>query len=188
MSAANLGQGQPVQVRVKGDMSSVAHDLAEAIFAEIARAEETARGATLIVPVGPVDQYPILAKILNERRVSCRKTMFINMDEYLTDEDQWIPIDHPLSFRGYMDRAFYPLLSPALAPPPENRVFPDPRKPEAIPELIASRGGVDACFGGIGINGHVAFNEPPEPEKSCRLRSSQRCRPVSSSYHAKRER
>jgi glucosamine-6-phosphate deaminase len=29
--------------------------------------------------------------------------------------------------------------------------------------LIAERGGVDACFGGIGINGHVAFNEPPEP-------------------------
>jgi glucosamine-6-phosphate deaminase len=22
---------------------------------------------------------------------------------------------------------------------------------------------VDACFGGIGINGHIAFNEPPEP-------------------------
>jgi glucosamine-6-phosphate deaminase len=29
--------------------------------------------------------------------------------------------------------------------------------------LIHERGGVDACFGGIGINGHVAFNEPPEP-------------------------
>jgi glucosamine-6-phosphate deaminase len=24
-------------------------------------------------------------------------------------------------------------------------------------------GGVDVCFGGIGINGHSAFNEPPEP-------------------------
>ena len=28
---------------------------------------------------------------------------------------------------------------------------------------IDSRGGVDACFGGFGINGHLAFNEPPEP-------------------------
>ena len=26
----------------------------------------------------------------------------------------------------------------------------------------AQRGGVDVCFGGIGINGHIAFNEPPE--------------------------
>jgi glucosamine-6-phosphate deaminase len=32
-----------------------------------------------------------------------------------------------------------------------------------VPRLIERRGGVDACFGGIGINGHFAFNEPPEP-------------------------
>jgi glucosamine-6-phosphate deaminase len=29
--------------------------------------------------------------------------------------------------------------------------------------VIEARGGADACFGGIGINGHIAFNEPPEP-------------------------
>ena len=29
--------------------------------------------------------------------------------------------------------------------------------------MIDARGGVDVCFGGIGINGHIAFNEPPEP-------------------------
>jgi glucosamine-6-phosphate deaminase len=85
------------------------------------------------------------------------------MDEYLTDKDQWVPLDHPLSFRGFMNRKFYDLLDPALAPRPENRVFPDPREPERIAALIAQRGGVDACFGGIGINGHLAFNEPPEP-------------------------
>ena len=30
-------------------------------------------------------------------------------------------------------------------------------------------GGVDATFGGIGINGHIAFNEPPEPGEECSL-------------------
>jgi len=55
------------------------------------------------------------------------------------------------------------LLDPTLAPPPHQRVVPDPREPRAIQQLIDSRGGVDACFGGIGINGHLAFNEPPEP-------------------------
>ena len=25
-------------------------------------------------------------------------------------------------------------------------------------------GGVDLCVGGLGINGHIAFNEPPEPD------------------------
>jgi glucosamine-6-phosphate deaminase len=62
-----------------------------------------------------------------------------------------------------MDRLFYNLLDPHLAPRQENRVFPDPANPGAIQNLIDSRGGVDACFGGIGINGHIAFNEPPEP-------------------------
>jgi glucosamine-6-phosphate deaminase len=85
------------------------------------------------------------------------------MDEYLTDDDRWIPQDHLLSFRGYMDRAFYALLDTALAPLMENRIFPDPGRPDAIQQLIESRGGVNACFGGIGINGHIAFNEPPEP-------------------------
>ena len=89
--------------------------------------------------------------------------MLVNMDEYLTDEDQWVGPDHPLGFRGFMDRRFYDLIDPELAPKLENRVFPDPNDPAAVGRLIAERGGVDACFGGIGINGHMAFNEPPEP-------------------------
>jgi glucosamine-6-phosphate deaminase len=110
-----------------------------------------------------VDQFPILAQKINEQHISCAKTVLINMDEYLTDGDEWVPAEHPLSFRGYMERAFYSLLDPDLAPPSENRVFPDPKKPEQIVELIKSRGEIGACFGGIGINGHLAFNEPPEP-------------------------
>src|SRR5207249_474410 len=39
---------------------------------------------------------------------------------------------------------------------------PDPRDVEAIGRVIEKRGGVDVCFGGMGINGHLAFNEPPE--------------------------
>jgi len=160
--AAELGQGTPVKVRVLGDMASIARDVAEAMREEILRAQREGRAATLIVPVGPVDQFPILAKMINDERIDCRDVALINMDEYLTDDDQFVPADHPLSFRGYMDRAFYSLLDPALAPRTENRVFPDPRDCDAIQRLIEQRGGVDACFGGIGINGHIAFNEPPE--------------------------
>jgi glucosamine-6-phosphate deaminase len=163
ISAADLGKGQCVQIKVVGDMNSVGQHLAEAMTAEIIAGEITGRGATLIVPVGPIDQYAILAHKVNTLRIPCRNVVFINMDEYLTDDDQWIPTDHPLSFRGFMDRAFYQLLDPDLALPPENRVFPDPKNLEAISQLIQSRGGIDACFGGMGINGHLAFNEPPEP-------------------------
>ena len=157
-----LGQGTSVRVRVLGDMGSLAEDFARTLRAEILAAQAAGRGGTFIVPVGPVDQFPILARLVNEERLSLRDVVFINMDEYLTDDDAWVPVSHPLSFRGYMERAFYGLLDPALAPLPEHRVFPDPRDCGAVQRLIDSRGGVDVTFGGIGINGHIAFNEPPE--------------------------
>jgi glucosamine-6-phosphate deaminase len=165
MMPALLGQGQKMKVRVVGDAASVAAHMAGDMSEFLLRGSK--RAATLIVPVGPVDQFPLLARLINENRIDCRQAVFINMDEYLTDDDQWVPLEHPLSFRGYMQRAFYELLDPQLAPSPENRVFPDPCEPEAIGRLIAARGGVDCCFGGIGINGHVAFNEPPEPGEKC---------------------
>ena len=163
VTTADLGKCTPVKVRILGDMASIGLDLAEVLKAEIVAANRDGRGATLIIPVGPVEQYPILARMLNEERISCRNVVFIGMDEYLTDDDAWVPETHRLSFRAYLNRKFYALLDPALAPPPEHRVFPDPRNLEAVPRLIAARGGVDACCGGIGITGHIAFNEPPEP-------------------------
>ena len=161
-----LGEGVPVKVRISGDMQDIADDVARAMVETVVQAEEEGRGATLIVPVGPVDQFPVLADLINENRYDWRDVMMINMDEYLTDDDRWVDVDHPLGFRGFMNRKFYDLIDPALAPKPENRVFPDPRDPDAIGRLIQQRGGVDACFGGIGINGHMAFNEPPEPGES----------------------
>ena len=97
--ANELGKGTPVKVRILGDLASLGRDLAQAMFDEILAGEQSGRGVTMIVPVGPVDQFPILAQRLNERRVSCRHAVFINMDEYLTDDDRWISAGHPLSFR-----------------------------------------------------------------------------------------
>jgi glucosamine-6-phosphate deaminase len=161
--AQRLGEGTSVRVRIVGDMQDAAMDMAEAMLAAIQNGRQSGRPATFIVPVGPVDQFPLLAERINRGRIDCRDVMLINMDEYLTDEDRWVALDHPLGFRGFMHRKFYDLVDPQLAPPPENRVFPDPQDPDAIAQRIDARGGVDVCFGGIGINGHIAFNEPPEP-------------------------
>ncbi|MDB6057421.1 MAG: Glucosamine-6-phosphate isomerase [Verrucomicrobiales bacterium] len=160
--ASDLGKGTNVKVTIKTDMASIGEAVAQDMFDEIVGAKKQGRETTLIVPVGPVDQFPILAKRINAERLCIRDVVLINMDEYLTDDDQWIAIDHPLSFRGYMNRLFYDLVDPQLAPKPENRVFPDPQRCSDIGKLIESRGGVDATFGGIGINGHMAFNEPDE--------------------------
>lgn len=160
----DLGKGSGVTVRVvRGGLPEIGADLAQAMFQEIEVARARGKPATFIVPVGPVDQYPILAERINAARLDCRDVCLINMDEYLTDDDRCIPADHPLSFIGYMNRLFYDRLDPALAPRPENRVFPNPQRCQEIQKIIDRRGGADVCFGGIGINGHIAFNEPPEP-------------------------
>jgi glucosamine-6-phosphate deaminase len=153
-----LGRGTSVHVEIVGDMGDVARHFAQALFEEVAGKSNV----TMVLPVGPVDQFPVLAHMVNRARLDCREVTIINMDEYLAD-GRWIPIDHPLSFRGFMNRQFYDLLDPDLAPRPENRVFPDPGDPSAVQRVIDARGGLDACYGGVGINGHIAFNEPPEP-------------------------
>jgi len=161
--ATELGRGTQVKIVVKKDMAAIGETMAADMLEEIQRAQRERRHATLIVPVGPIEQFAVLARKLNAERIDAREVMLINMDEYLGPDDACIPLEHPLSFRGFMNRSFYDLLEPTLAPRPENRVFPDPKNPGALAAVIDRRGGVDACFGGIGINGHIAFNEPPEP-------------------------
>ena len=92
--------------------------------------------------------------------LDCSQVTFINMDEFLGDDGDWIDPDHPLSFRGFMDRVFYDALPAEAQFSPAHRIFPDPKDPAALARLIDERGGVDVCFGGIGLNGHLAFNEP----------------------------
>ena len=144
------------------------------VFAKIAREmadsikENNAAGKTtvFICPVGPVGQYPYFVDMVNAERISLKNCWFINMDEYLGDDMKWISTDHPLSFRGFMERTVYSRIDPELNVPEDHRVFPDPDHLDYIPALIEQLGGVDICFGGIGINGHLAFNEA-DPSLSC---------------------
>jgi len=158
-----LGQGTSIKVRVVGSAADLAQDMARYMADELKRNNAAGQPTRWIVPVGPVDQYPILAELCNRERISLANAYIFNMDEYCDERGQLVPPDHPLSFVGYMNRRFYELLEPELRPPPPQRIFPDPADPAAIERRIAELGGIDTCFGGIGINGHIAFNEPPEP-------------------------
>jgi glucosamine-6-phosphate deaminase len=80
---------------------------------------------------------------------------------------KYIDYDSPLSFRGGMDRIFYSQIDPELNVLPENRYFPDPEDPDVLTRLIEREGKLDMAWGGVGINGHFAFNEPPEPGEAC---------------------
>lgn len=165
--AERLGEGTSVRVEILESNEDLYHDMARTMINQVRASQEAGRPAVFILPVGPVGQYRRLARICNLERISLRNLVSINMDEYLDDAGNWLPLDLPLSFRGHMQRQFLDLMDPRLAPPPENIIFPDPHQPEAIQQRIDDLGGVDICYGGIGINGHIAFNEPPEPGEQC---------------------
>ena len=118
----------------------------------------------IICPVGPIFQYTVFADIVNKERISLKNCWFINMDEYLTDDDETIDYNNILSFHQTMDRMLYSKIDKDLLMPPEQRLFPNPGQEKEIDELIESLGKVDLCLTGVGINGHIAFNESASPE------------------------
>ncbi|MEW4568875.1 glucosamine-6-phosphate isomerase [Tautonia sp. JC769] len=158
-----LGRGSPVRVRIAGDADSLMIDMARAMAAEVLENARQGRPTCLIVPVGPVGQYRHLARLVADEGLDLSGTTIIQMDEFLDDSDSLIDPGHPLSFRGFLDREFYAKLPPDRAPRTDRRLCPDPRSPDETAQRIQGLGGVDACFGGIGLNGHLAFNEP-EPD------------------------
>lgn len=160
-----LGEGSRIRVRVLEDADALMIDMARAMADAVVEHTREGRPGCLIVPIGPVGQYRHLSRMVEDEGLDLSGTTMIQMDEFLDDQGDWIDATHPLSFRGFLDREFFATLPPDRAPRPEHRVCPDPKAPERIADRIREVGGVAACFGGIGLNGHLAFNEP-EPETS----------------------
>lgn len=154
-----LLESPKIPVVVMEDNAAVFQTMAQEMADEIKRKNALGEKTVFICPVGPVGQYPYFVDMVNSENISLKNVWFINMDEYLTDDKEWIDASDKLSFRGFMERTVYSQIKPELVMPKEQRVFPDPHDLEHIQKLIAELGGVDICFGGIGINGHVAFNE-----------------------------
>jgi glucosamine-6-phosphate deaminase len=150
-----------VRLRIVADVESLYRECAEEI-AGLVR-ERNARGEVtrLILPVGPIGQYPLLVETIRRERLSLRETWIFMMDEYLDWQGRTVPKESPFSFSGFMMRQFFDRLPAELRPPAEQVWFPHPLRVEEIDAKIEEMGGIDACFGGVGIHGHVAFNESP---------------------------
>ncbi len=138
-------------------------DMALQMIHTIRENNAAGRRTVMIVPVGPTAQYPIFAAIVNEIGLDLSNVHLFNMDEYLISPTQRIDDEHVMSFHRRMKTDLYDRLDPALTIPVSQRHFPEPGHEAEYDEMISSLGGADLCLGGIGINGHIAFNEPPEP-------------------------
>ena len=162
---SELGKGSPIGFEIVADNETLVSRFADDLMREFRSAKRAGRDhVVFILPVGPVGQFDLWAERCNREGVSLRDLVVVNMDEYLApDGRDFIAIEDALSFRRHMEEHFYGRLDPTLAPPEEQRIFPHPLRPQATGEAIERFGGVDVCFGGVGITGHLAFNDPPEP-------------------------
>jgi len=158
-----LGENTTIALEVCEHEVDMYWKVAVEVLETIAENNRKGEPTVMIVPYGPLGPYARLVYLINKYRISLKNCVFINMDEYLKDANTWIDADDPLSFRGGMDRIFYSKIDEELNVLPENRIFPKPGEEGRVLEIIQKYGKLDMAFGGVGINGHFAFNEPPEP-------------------------
>lgn len=136
--------------------ASFAREIAD----EISQANRDRRELKLIFPIGPVAHYPLLAAICNSEKISFQRVFISLMDEYLDWQGRPIPTTHSLSFKKTFEQ-FIESLDAGLRPNDAQWVVPDPFDIDRVERFFEELGGVDVCYGGVGVNGHIAFNEPP---------------------------
>jgi len=160
ISEEEILNNNKIKVYLVEDRIDIYNDIARVMVNKLKENNQKGNITSFILPVGPRGQYKRFARICNTEKVSCKNLITINMDEYLDDYDNYIPENHPLSFRRFMKENLFNQLDNDLRVRPENIYFPDPDNITEIGKLIEELEGVDICFGGVGINGHIAFNEP----------------------------
>ncbi|MFW5755477.1 MAG: glucosamine-6-phosphate deaminase [Tangfeifania sp.] len=111
------------------------------------------------LPTGssPVGVYTELIELVKQGNLSFKNVVTFNMDEYVG-----IPEDHPQSYHYFMDENLFNHIDI----PRENINILNGnasnlnKECEAYEQKIKDAGGIHLFLGGIGPDGHIAFNEP----------------------------
>jgi len=112
-------------------------------------------------PIGPTEQLPLVAQVVNELNLNVRSAHFWGMDEWF-HEGREVPATHPLLFERADRELCFNRIRPELAMPEENLHFP--RADTSV--YRKSWEGVRCAVmqGGQGDVKHWAFNDPPKRE------------------------
>ncbi|CAF1171824.1 unnamed protein product [Adineta ricciae] len=111
------------------------------------------------LPTGstPLGTYKKLIEFVKNKQVSFKYVVTFNMDEYVG-----LPRDHPESYHSFMWNNFFKHIDID----PKNVHILDGNATDLIHECneyekaIQAVGGIELFVGGIGPDGHIAFNEP----------------------------
>jgi glucosamine-6-phosphate deaminase len=145
---------------IREDTTQVGDYIANYICKRINEFEPTAdKPFVLGLPTGssPIPTYKALIKLHKAGKLSFKHVVTFNMDEYVG-----LPKDHPESYHTFMFREFFSHID---IPPTQVNIL-DGNAEDLIGECkayelkIKKYGGIELFLGGIGEDGHIAFNEP----------------------------
>ncbi len=149
-----------MRVIIESDYQKMSQWAAEHVIERINAFKPTAEKPFVLgLPTGssPEGMYACLVKANKEGRVSFKHVLTFNMDEYVN-----LPEEHPESYHSFMARNLFDHID---CPKENIHILNGNAKDLAAEcahyeEMIREAGGIDLFIGGIGPDGHIAFNEP----------------------------
>ena len=149
-----------MRVIIKDKSAEVAQWAARYIVDQIkAKAATTDAPFVLGLPTGstPLETYKELIRLHKAGEVSFANVVTFNMDEYVGLEES-----HPESYHSFMWNNFFSHvdINPANVHILNGNATDLMAECQAYEETIAEAGGIDLFMGGVGEDGHIAFNEP----------------------------
>jgi len=112
-------------------------------------------------PIGPIEQLPLVARLVNELEINLKNAVFWGMDEWIIDGKE-VGMDFPLSLANADFELCFNHIRKDLCMPRENIHFPKADVSEYISTWDDARCVV--MQGGQGEVKHWAFNDPPKRE------------------------
>ena len=148
-----------MRVIIKEDSIGVGAWAAKHIASGIRQAAEEQRSFVLGLATGstPLQTYGELVRMHKEEGLSFAHVTTFNMDEYVG-----LPEDHSESYHTFMWKNLFSHIDIN----PQNVHIPNGNAEDLLQECadyerkILDAGGIDLFLGGIGVDGHIAFNEP----------------------------
>ena len=149
-----------MRVIIKNNYDEMSKWAAQHIVERINAFKPTAEKPFVLgLPTGstPIGTYKELVRLHKEGKISFANVVTFNMDEYVK-----IPENHPESYHSFMWNNFFSHID--IKKENVNILNGNADDLEAecqcYEEKIKSYGGIDLFMGGIGPDGHIAFNEP----------------------------
>jgi len=145
---------------IQPDYQTISSWAANYVAAKIIKAQPTPEKPFILgLPTGssPLGMYYALIDLNKRGVISFQNVITFNMDEYVG-----LPKEHPESYYSFMWNNFFSHVD--VKPENVNILNGNAADLEAecarYEDKIASYGGIDLFLGGIGPDGHIAFNEP----------------------------